>query len=670
MTKIKNKDIVSIALIVVLSLIVEIFIFNFRYFQEVFSHAEHKTIEASEFSNLTNCEIGQTGVTIREGTEFYIYNPGTPVNSVKFITDSSGSFVVSISYTDENFSLSEQSAGTLTYYPSVESSKHIRLNTHGNCKSLKFIFSGVIGKPAIKLIELNSPYFNFSILRFVFLLVILLLIYAAQHTKLWDCTVGSNRYKALKSLCIIYFIAAIICGLLNANYGHQPFDTDLSNSSDIYQLLTQSFFNGHVSLMVSPPQELLSMTNPYDPSLRDFNYLFDSAFFNGKYYCYFGITPVITLMLPIRILFGIYISSSLACFLYILLMLLAVLSLYYNIVMKWYPNMGFMPFVSGAIALVFGSGFFWLIARPMFYELAEICAIAYLFLGLAFAVFCSRGTDWKAFSLFLSGLSFALMVASRPTFIFYLFVAVPLILPLISKETGKFRLDLKTAKHFFIPLVFFAIVLMFYNYVRFGSPFDFGQKYQLTVSDIRTNKLTNLAILPTGIYHYFFAPLDVNMTFPFFHIVQRTPNVTSGYYFNFPSAGLFNYPIMLILFASVYIIKRMARERRCLKHITVLLIAMALVITYIDITLAGVLERYMLDITPAFMIVSLILWFEALAYFERKGAKRSTQRLFFVICIVTAVISTLATILGENDVQSAAIPDKFQWLTSLIQFWS
>ena len=667
MSKVRNQNIFPIVFLVALSLIAEIFIFNFRYFQEIFSYAAHKTIGTAEFSNINNCRIGQTGITIQDGSEFYIDNPETSVKSIKLITDGSGSFNVSVSYTDENFSQSEQDAGIWSYYPHIESSKYIRLNTFGNCKSLKFTFSSTIGRPVIKSVELNSPYFHFSISRFVIFLSILFLIYAARHTQLWNYSVGSKKYLAGTSLCIIYFAAAIICAKLHVNYGQLPFNRNISMSSDIYQLLTQAFSNGQASLMVSPPEKLLNLTNPYDPSLRDFDYLFDSSFYNGKYYCYFGITPVITLMLPIKLLTGVYISSSFACFLYILLMLFAGLFLYYNIVMKWFPDTGFMPFLAGAIALVFGSGFFWLIARPMFYELAETCAITYLFLGFAFAVLCSRENAYKSLTLFASGLSFALMVASRPTFVFYIAASIPLILPQIIKKAGK--LDLKRMVCFLTPLAVFAIILMVYNYVRFGSPFDFGQKYQLTVSDIRLNKPTNLAILPTGIYHYFFAPLDIDMTFPFFHVVQRTPDVSSGYYFNFPCAGLFNYPIMFILFASVYIIKRMGKERRCLKHFTALLIIIALIITYLDITLAGVLERYMLDITPVFMIASLILWFETLTYFERKGAKRPTQRLFFIICVATAVISTLATCLGENDVQAALNPVHFQRLSSLIEFW-
>ena len=37
---------------------------------------------------------------------------------------------------------------------------------------------------------------------------------------------------------------------------------------------------------------------------------------------------------------------------------------------------------------------------------------------------------------------------------------------------------------FMLPFVIFGAFMMFYNYARFGSVFDFGQNYNLTVMDM------------------------------------------------------------------------------------------------------------------------------------------------------------------------------------------
>jgi hypothetical protein len=210
---------------------------------------------------------------------------------------------------------------------------------------------------------------------------------------------------------------------------------------------------------------------------------------------------------------------------------------------------------------------------------------------------------------------------------------------------------------------------MVYNKLRFGSPFNFGQRYQLTVSNVQYNKITNLAAIPGGLYHYFFQPLALNLTYPFFHIVTVTPQTSSGWYYNQPIAGLFNFPLLLILFASFYILKRLPKEKYVERNFTALLIFASLIITYLDITLAGILERYTLDIGPVLVFVSLILWLEVFRYFKNKGAGVPIAKLFFVICFSTVIISLLCCAVGENSNQMTANPPLYESISNALQFW-
>lgn len=669
MSRIRNMKVRKIAIAIIAALLAEIFVFNFRFFGEKISGEQQRMISYNSFSSSASTISGNSGFKISNGSEFYIKNPGSAVNSLKFVTGGTYGFTVNVSYTDNAFSNSEQSAGQWTYSPYVAGSEYVRLKTFGKCGYLKFSFSNVTGTPVINAVILNAPYFHFSVIRFLILLIIIFLIYVCRRAAASDRVVCGEKYNAKLSLWIIFAAAGMLCVFLYYNYETLPFTNNVSASSDLYQLLTEAFSHGHTSLLRTPPEQLLNMSNPYDASARNFGYIFDSAFYNGKYYCYFGITPVITLMLPVKLITGFYMSSSFGCLIYFLVMMAAALMLYYNIVMKWFPETEFLPYSCGAVSVVFGCGFFWLIARPMFYELAETSALAYMFLGYTFALMLLRRHSHKKLLLFLCGLSFALMVASRPTFMFYIVAVLPIILPEIFEHDAGVKKYLARAAVFCAPLIVFAVILMAYNAARFGSPFNFGQKYQLTVSDVRYNKMTRLSLLPAGIYHYFFAPLTLNLTFPFFHVAKTSPDVSAGYYFNFAQAGLFNYPALLILFASPYIIKRMKKFGRQLKYFVSVLLITVLFITYLDIMVAGVLERYMLDIQPALMFVSLILWFTVLDYFKNKGARKPVYLFFCVICIVTAIISTLAVSPGENDVQFLDNPAAYQKLSALLQFW-
>ena len=77
---------------------------------------------------------------------------------------------------------------------------------------------------------------------------------------------------------------------------------------DQYERMAQSILHGHLYLEYEDVDPRLSeMENPYDPQARKelgIYYHWDHAFYNGKYYMYFGIVPVVLLFLPYQLLTG------------------------------------------------------------------------------------------------------------------------------------------------------------------------------------------------------------------------------------------------------------------------------------------------------------------------------------------------------------------------------
>lgn len=654
----------AVACLFVAAVLCEVFIFNFRYFEELALGAPHRSVAAAELTGTGHTAKGPGGLSISPGATFYLNAPGVPVNSLRLYADG-GPFTVSVSYKDEAASHVYTDAGSWTVDPSVPGSDRIRFISSGNCLSVRFFVTDAVGSPTITGIELNAPYFHFSLVRFLLLFLALLVLYRLRRPEAWlPGREGDESYRR-DAVLFVFTAAAVLAVLLYGIYGDtESFSRTVDTDSDCYRLLTEAFAHGRLGFLANPPPALKALADPYDPSARaNISYIFDSSYFGGKYYCYFGVAPVLTLLLPFRLLTGLYMPTSFACLLYFLLMLFALLSLYCRIVARWFPEVGPTAFVGGAVAAVFGANLFWLIARPTFYELAVICALFYLFAGFSLLL----GPSKSRAPLFFSGLCFSLMVASRPSFVFYLAAALPLIFPIVFPK-GK-KPDFGAAAAFFAPLIAAAAGLMAYNAARFGSPFDFGERYQLTVSDIRFNRVSNLAALPGGIFHYFFAPLGVDLSFPFFHVAQSSPATSSGYYYNEPAAGLFNFPLLLILPGFIYIIKRFPKKSRGLGAFTALLICGALCAAYVDITLAGVLERYTLDFGPALMFAALMLWLEALEYFRSKGAYVPAAKLFFVVCIVTAVVSTLASCVGEGDIQLTSDPQAYEKISMLFEFW-
>src|SRR5476649_2876362 len=76
--------------------------------------------------------------------------------------------------------------------------------------------------------------------------------------------------------------------------------------NDYYNLLIDGWRGGQLAMKVDVPEALLKLSDPYDPSQRPPGLaLHDASFYKGKYYLYFGVAPVVTLMLPFRLLTGI-----------------------------------------------------------------------------------------------------------------------------------------------------------------------------------------------------------------------------------------------------------------------------------------------------------------------------------------------------------------------------
>ncbi len=78
------------------------------------------------------------------------------------------------------------------------------------------------------------------------------------------------------------------------------------------QELVDAFEAGQVSLLREAEQPLLELENPYDWSQRlesGVDYAWDHLLYEGKYYSYYGIAPVVTLFLPYHLITDHYFPS-------------------------------------------------------------------------------------------------------------------------------------------------------------------------------------------------------------------------------------------------------------------------------------------------------------------------------------------------------------------------
>ena len=124
---------------------------------------------------------------------------------------------------------------------------------------------------------------------------------------------GSDLHKAIRENNLYERLMTILVAAITVFYCIAPMDLSPTwNGEDPdhrnqYELLAESFLDGRLYIEYGDEEELLTLNNPYDPEERRDSgvaYHWDHAFYNGRYYMYFGVAPVLFVFLPYRILTG------------------------------------------------------------------------------------------------------------------------------------------------------------------------------------------------------------------------------------------------------------------------------------------------------------------------------------------------------------------------------
>lgn len=429
---------------------------------------------------------------------------------------------------------------------------------------------------------------------------------------------------------VVIFISILTLGAYYNSFseGHDPIAYPLENSITDYNPYVQQFDawqKGQLHFDYEPQEDFLALENPYDPAQRDgVYYLYDRAFFQGKYYSYFGVTPIVTVIFPYYAMTGAIPSTSMMQLVFMLIYAVFFVSTVFVLggnLTKASPAvlsvLAYTGYVS-SLQMLFARG------NPPFYYIAATAAMAFL---AAFAFFFFSGIFAKSTAarivLFLfAGLAFTLCFHSRVS---TAFVAIFFILPsmlwgIVFRHRGERRLGetgfLAELRRFDIPKIFgdctalatfvlIGFIFAFaYNNARFGSPMDFGEKYQLTIADVSTYRL-DINELGYALYYYFLAPADT---------VAETGAITLGYSFITDIGrylyvdghfGLFNVPFMLMGLGVPFIAGN-KRISSGLRTTMVMSFFGCIAMAWIDFCLAGVIYRYLCDFSAVFAILAVV----------------------------------------------------------------
>lgn len=316
---------------------------------------------------------------------------------------------------------------------------------------------------------------------------------------------------------IVLIIVCTVPMALNPNWNGDNFPYMRQYSS-----MANSLLNGRLDLDVEVDPILLEMENPYDPEERvrqGVTFAWDHSFYNGRYYMYFGVVPAIIVFAPFQMMFGRPAKAYFATQLFVTLIIAGIFTLLWFLRKKYFKNLSFTSFLFLASSISIMSVWY-SVAAPSLYATAITSAIAFE----VWSIYCffrsiNKKKEGKKFLpwLLLGTTLGALSFGCRPTIALLNILLLPLLWQIIKTETKvtvKFILKLLAT---LLPYVVVGILLMLYNYARFGSPFEFGQSYQLTVADQTSYSSWNINLLNifNGAGEFFLRFDGLTSSFPF-----------------------------------------------------------------------------------------------------------------------------------------------------------
>ena len=302
-----------------------------------------------------------------------------------------------------------------------------------------------------------------------------------------------------------------------------------------------------------------------------------------------------------------------AVLLFAIIGMIGLTKLYKEFLKKFFPKTPTGIAIAGLILIQTVSGVWFSIGRPLFYEVAMSAGFAALTWAVYFMFSANIiGTEKPILSrTLISSLLFAIAVLCRPTLVLYCITAalfMLLALPRISASNKKGESKLFTASGVryllcaIVPMACIGLVQMWYNYDRFGSPFEFGIQYSLTINDF-TKTQFHSRLSWTALYNYFLNPPAFRTYYPIIGTEFQFMNAGGYFYADLNSTANTSGLFFLALPMFVYLLSgkavKMVRGGRKQKLLSAAYIAIPCLFIPFCIVASvwesGYAVRYMVD---------------------------------------------------------------------------
>lgn len=658
--------------IIIIALFLEIILFNITSYRTIFGNYEVKKYTALDTIN--------TEYNDKECLQISNINTEVVTFKIEF-KDIEGPTEYRIYYSDETtdgfYDLAEKE-----YIEEFEKSKYMSLSLSGKTSDIRvYIDKELYEQGNFSQIILNEKIpFEFNIIRFLSVLGIMLFAYCMKTQKIFNEEYSNRNLKQEFILIGIITIFLILLTFINTyssenitEEGESPFTT----SEGIYNKdFVDSLKEGKFYLLKEPSEEFLELENPYDAKARvglsrTEDYLWDTAYYNGHFYIYFGILPVLLLFLPFNLLTGNYLKMSVGNYIFSVLILILLKEILLKLINRYFNKISFKNVIYLLITLCSGTLVLYANGMSRFYEIVIMAGVYFVLQGLYFILCSMEKEKNKHINIFWGSMCLALSVACRPTDL----LASILILPYLIKvfidyikniKENKFNL-FKLIIAVAIPYITVGSLLMWYNYSRFGNVFDFGNKYQLTITNMM--ELGNrIYSVPIGLLCNLFTVPKIIPQFPFIAHSNDLGTFYGYYYIENMLGGVFMLaPICFACFEIVKFNKKI--ENKELKILVNMLVGVGLLIAIISTAMAGSNQRYLIDYAWMLILAGILIFISMNDLLESDEAKKILQKILCITTVYTMIISIFVGIKTESENMKNFSPKEYYETKYTICFW-
>ena len=415
-----------------------------------------------------------------------------------------------------------------------------------------------------------------------------------------------------------------------------------------YNQLADAFL--HLRLwVVHVPNGILGTGNPYNPAERPaFLFAYPDYSLYGHYlYITWGPAPVLVLLVPLHLL-GFEPSASVVSTPFAIVGLAFSLATL-RVILRRVGKVSLWVCILAALTLACASTVPFILRFPLVYHEEIAAAYGFSMAGVWLAVSAVADGQASLKRLMLMSLCIGLAAGSRVTLILEGSLLIPVYMSLRSTQPRRALLGSLIA-----PFGVCVMLLLAYNQARYGSPLEYGVRYQINGLSTYGAHFGELSFLPPSLWSYLVAPPRLSPLFPFLLIMHPQvsyPLSLPMHYAQYSeeTGGLLAMaPIAVFLPALPWISWRRPALLGSLSPVLLALTCAGIAcMVFVSYEIYESSERYETDYMPLLLLGALAVWLALSSSIQGRG--RRLVRIGGGLLAVWSCVTGLAMASQELD---------------------